>query len=293
MGFSSARIVLGTAQFGLPYGVANKAGVVPFNEVEKILDVAFLSGIKTLDTAISYGNSEKVLGQIGVNRWIIISKLPSVPDSCKDISGWIRRQVEGSLSRLRVESLHGLLLHNASDLMGPQALNIVQALNELKNAGLVNKIGVSVYRPSEIKLSKLKLQVEMVQAPLNLIDQRLVRSGILSELALDNVEVYIRSIFLQGLLLMSPSSRPPYFSKWRALLEKWDEWIEKSGAHAIDVCLAYCLNQSNIGKIVLGVDSVFQLEDILESLSRPVEKIPDFMYSDDPMLIEPFNWSYK
>ena len=92
---------------------------------------------------------------------------------------------------------------------------------------------------------------------------------------------------------MGPSSRPPYFSKWKSLWEKWDGWIEKSGANPIDVCLAYCLNQSNIGKIVLGVDSVIHLEGILGSLSRPVENIPDFMYLDDPMLIEPFNWSYS
>lgn len=292
MKFSSDKIVLGTAQFGMPYGVANKAGVVPFNEAEKILDAAFLSGVRILDTAVSYGDSEKVLGEIGINRWIIISKLPSVPNSCNDVTGWVRRQVEDSLTRLKVEKLHGFLLHNTSDLMGPHALNIVQALNKLKNDGLVDKIGVSVYKPSEIEKSKLILRLDIVQAPLNLIDQRLVRSGILPKLVLDDTEVYIRSIFLQGLLLMDPLSRPPYFLKWKSLWEKWDRWIKKSGANAIDVCLAYCQNQSNIGKIVLGVDSVLQLKGILESLSRPVENIPDFMYLDDPMLIEPFNWNY-
>lgn len=291
MNLSPKKIALGTVQFGVPYGIANTTGLVPVSEVEKILELSLSFGIEVLDTAINYGRSETILGQIGVERWKIISKLPSIPEGCVDILGWVRMEVEQSLLRLRVSMLHGLLLHNPSDLVGTNSSSLISALMNLKSAGLVEKIGISVYRPNEIEAAKVVSSLDIVQAPLNLIDQRLVRSGWLDKLANDGTDIYVRSAFLQGLLLMDPASRPPYFSRWNDLLGRWDNWLSVNKMSAIDACLAYCFQFPGIQNVILGIDSVSQMQGILESLNHHKSKFPDFMFLDDPMLIEPFNWS--
>ncbi len=291
MNLSVRKIALGTVQFGVPYGIANKNGQVPASEVEKILEFSLDSGIEVLDTAISYGSSETVLGQIGVGRWKIISKLPSIPRDPVDILGWVRMQVEQSLLRLRVARLHGLLLHNPADIFGANGSALISALRALQSSGLVEKVGISAYRPTDIESARAVSSLDIVQAPLNLIDQRLVRSGWLDKLANDGTDIYVRSAFLQGLLLMNPASRPVYFSKWNDLLGRWDNWLRVNKISAIDACLAYCFKFPGIQNVILGVDSVSQMQGILESLNHNASKFPDFMFLDDPLLIEPFNWS--
>ena len=103
-----SKLTIGTAQFGLDYGIANRSGQVNFEEIQKILDFAFDLGINTLDTAIAYGDSETRLGLAGVSNWNIVSKLPSVPKNCKNICAWVVDSLEGSLNRLKVSSLFGL-----------------------------------------------------------------------------------------------------------------------------------------------------------------------------------------
>ena len=99
------RLALGTAQFGIPYGIANTSGQVDQAEVQAILNYANLMGIDTLDTAIAYGESEKRLGNVGVSNWKVISKLPEIPSDCKNLTKWVRSHVDKSLSRLGIKSL--------------------------------------------------------------------------------------------------------------------------------------------------------------------------------------------
>ena len=133
------KIGLGTVQFGLNYGVSNTHGRVPISGVKDILDIAYKAGMDTLDTAIGYGDSEEVLGKTGVKSWRVISKLPSIPNGCNDISGWIDKQVQDSLARLDLNCLDGILMHDPNDLNGSNGKLIIKRLLSLKEENLVKK----------------------------------------------------------------------------------------------------------------------------------------------------------
>ena len=166
------RLALGTVQFGMPYGIANKSGQVPRCEVKAILQQAAVNGIDTLDTAIAYGESETCLGKVGVRDFKIVTKLPAVPEGFSDVAVWVKEQVNASLLRLGVNSVYGLLLHHPEQLLKSEGALIYQALQALKEDGLVQKVGVSIYAPSELEMLNTRYHFDLVQAPFNLIDRR-------------------------------------------------------------------------------------------------------------------------
>lgn len=145
------KLALGTAQLGLNYGIANRQGQVSVDEAEEaILRHAQSSGMDTLDTAMAYGDSEQRLGVIGVAGWHVVSKLPAIPDACPDVFRWVATSVQESLQRLQVTSLYGLLLHRPEQLLARDGERLYLALQQLKDDGVVGKIGVSIYDPSEL-----------------------------------------------------------------------------------------------------------------------------------------------
>ena len=143
------KLALGTAQFGMSYGINNIVGQVSQQAAQQILQYASLVGIHTIDTAISYGSSEQCLGLAVVDAFEVITKLPPIPDSCDNVEDWVLREVEGSLNRLGIVSLYGLMLHRPDQLYGQMGERVLASLMRLKEAGLVKKIGVSVYDPGE------------------------------------------------------------------------------------------------------------------------------------------------
>ncbi|OSO90612.1 aldo/keto reductase [Cylindrospermopsis raciborskii CENA303] len=283
-------IALGTAQFGLSYGVANQKGQVPAREAYQILKYAASVGINTLDTAIAYGNSEECLGSIGVKDWQVISKIPEFPLETYDIQGWVRNSVQGSLERLKTPQLYGLLLHNPQQLLEPQGVELYDALNLLKTEGLVKKIGISVYSPEELTLLFNHFSFDLVQAPFNVVDRSLDQSGWLNRLSGLGVEVHVRSIFLQGLLLMQAEQRPAYFQSWAALWKAWEEWLLVTGITPLQACLAFVLHYPGINRVVVGVDSLEQLQEILSATRIKSVTLPDYLYSNDTDLINPAQW---
>ena len=144
------KIALGTVQFGLDYGIANKSGQVSIGEIRNIFEYAKMNSLDTLDTAIGYGDSEERLGTVGVSQWNVVTKLPAIPDSIKDVKTWVREAVEQSMLRLQVDQLNGMLLHRPNDLLNKHGDDLYTALEELKFDGLVKKIGASVYVPEEL-----------------------------------------------------------------------------------------------------------------------------------------------
>ena len=192
------RLALGTAQFGLSYGVANQQGQVSIDQVAEILRVASAVGVDTLDTAIAYGESEQVLGQVGVSSFKIISKLQALSDESLDLQKQVIDSVESSLERLRITQLYGLLLHRPGQLLSNQGVTLYQALQDLKNKGLVKKIGISIYSPTELEALCRSFEFDLIQAPFNIFDRRLERQGWLDKLKKKGVEVHSRSVFSTG-----------------------------------------------------------------------------------------------
>lgn len=287
-----SKLALGTVQFGLTYGIANKSGQVSFLEAKRILDQTNKAKIDLLDTAIAYGESEEILGKIGVAEFNVVSKLPGHPESSAEIGSWVEEQVEGSLKRLGVSSLYGLLLHRSENLLGNSGKKLIAALNRVKSNGSVKKVGLSIYDPTELDYVMRLSRIDLIQAPLNVIDRRLETSGWLSRLHCDGVEVHTRSAFLQGLLLMRRNQIPSKFEAWATLWDSWALELEENNLSAAAACLSYPRSLPEVDRVVVGVDSVEQLKTLIAAsqIKLPLHNF-SFMTSEDQMLINPSNWN--
>jgi len=288
---SSKKLAIGTAQFGTRYGVANRTGQVSKTEAQAILDYAWSCGSDTLDTAVSYGESEQHLGELGVRKWKIISKVPSAPRSCDNHAKWVDEAVCGSLRRLRIEKLQGLLLHDPDQLCTSNGIDIYKALVGVKERGLSDKIGISVYYPDQLDALLQKYDFDIVQVPFNILDRRFASSGWLERLCRMDIEVHVRSIFLQGLLLMEKNKRPVGFRRWRYLWTQWHTWLNEQSITAVQACVGFAASYPSIDRIIVGVDGLNQLEDLYSSLRDRSPSPPYTIQSDDPLLINPSLWS--
>lgn len=287
---NTSRLALGTAQFGLNYGIANQTGQVPVSDAAAILDGARVAGLDTLDTAIAYGDSEHRLGQIGVKQWQIVSKLPQLPDRLPDVGAWVRASVMGSIERLNLSCLGALLLHHPADILGTQGEALYAAMVELKSLGLVKKIGISIYQPDELDALLEHMAFDVVQAPFNILDRRLIDSGWLGKLRDLKVELHVRSVFMQGLLLMPATLRPAKFQRWQPLWAEWDRWLSAHQLTPLEACLRYALSFNEIQRVIVGVDTPGQLKEIMTAASGNLPPVPVGLRSTDVALLNPSNW---
>ena len=285
------KLALGTVQFGLAYGIANKTGQVTLNEMKAMLQVAGIHGIDTLDTAIAYGDAENRLKDVGIKDFRIVTKLPPVPDGCV-VEQWVREQVNNSMHRMGIDKLFGLLLHQSDQLAGPLGPPLSEALQNLKHCGLVEKIGVSIYSPAELEGLMTHYQLDLVQAPFNLVDRRLHTSGWMQRLVDCGVEIHTRSAFLQGLLLMHRDQIPQKFSHWNHLWDGWHHWQGNHNISAVQACLSFPMAFPQISRVVVGADSLQQLKQIIDASTNPwVKDFPDIS-TDTENLINPSMWRH-
>jgi hypothetical protein len=285
-----SRLALGTAQFGQSYGIANRDGQVARSAAKAMLQLASENGIDILDTAVAYGESEVCLGEVGTKGFNLVTKLPAVPDGCADVSGWVQEQFCASLSRLGVGAVYGLLLHRPEQLLGTNGKALYQTLQGLKETGQVQKMGVSVYAPSELELLTPRYHFDLIQAPFNLVDRRLCKTGWLQRLKDRGVEIHTRSAFLQGLLLMPQGAIPVKFASWSDLWSKWHGWLARHNVTAVQACLAFPLSFQEIDRVVVGADSVSQLGQIISAAAGVVsDDLPD-LHCDAENLINPARW---
>lgn len=287
---AASRIALGTAQLGLPYGVANRTGQVSEADARAMLARARAAGVDTLDTAVAYGTSEAVLGRIGVAAFRVVTKLPGLPEGTADVAAWVRDTMAGSLRRLGVGSVHAVLLHRPADLLGPRGAELHRALRALREDGLAARLGVSIYGPAELDVLWPREGLDLVQAPFNVLDRRLAESGWLERLAGAGVEVHARSAFLQGLLLMTPAEVPPGLARFRPTLDAWAAFLAEARVPALAACLSFVLSHAAVARVVVGADGVAQLEEILRAADAPAAPVPARLRSDDPDLIDPSRW---
>lgn len=286
-----SSIILGTAQFGMPYGVANQAGQMDSQRAAQTIRVAREGGIRLVDTAIGYGQSEAVLGGLDLGPIQVMTKLPAIPDGCADVQAWVRGQVAGSLGRLHVDVLHGLSLHRPGQLLESQGRQLHDAMVALKDEGVVENIGISIYEPGELGPLLEGRKFDIVQAPFNILDRRLQSSGWLDRLNVMGIQVHARSIFLQGLLLLPESRRPPYFLRWRSLLSDLDHWFDQVGNRPMEACLRFALATPGISKLVVGVDGPGQLQEIVDAADGRLPELPRQLSSNDRELLNPALWA--
>lgn len=283
------KLALGTVQFGMDYGVANTGGQVASAEIVRILDVARAGGIDTIDTAAGYGESEARLGEAGVASFKLISKLPPLPDEVENVARWAEGVVRHSIGLMRVDRLYGLLLHRADDLRGPRGNEVYSAIRDLKEKGLVQKIGLSIYGPDILETALNGRPIDLLQAPFNLLDRRIETTGWLDRLKGLGVEIHTRSAFLQGLLLMRAEDRPPKFARWGNLWRIIEEWQQNTGLTPLEACIGFAARNARIDRVVVGVDAATQLEQILAAVGKDPGPVPAGLRSE-PELIDPAQW---
>ena len=256
------NLCLGTVQFGLPYGITNTTGQVAEPEVGRILALAAQQGIELLDTAQTYGTAESVLGHCSppTMRRRLISKLPAQADP----DGW-EQCFQASLNRLQADHLDGFLLHRSADLLGPQADRLLDWLESLRERGLVQRLGVSIYDASELEGLPLD-RLQLVQLPLSLYDQRLLLDGTVAQLNSTGLAIHARSILLQGLLLKPVDEWPLFLScDFRNHHHQLMQHLEKCGLSLRDAALAFARNCDSLEAVLVGVLSAGELSKLLAS----------------------------
>ena len=289
-----SKIALGTAPFGLPYGISNTHRQVDRTEMDKNWQVARGANITLLDTAIAYGNSEENTGATESVGFDIVTKLPPLPGAETSVTQWVQSQIKNSLAKLKRNSVYGLLLHNPADLLASNGDELLAALINLKRDGLIKKFGVSIYAPTE--LDSLYSQIpsfrpDIVQTPLNVIDQSIASSGWLTRLSEMNVEIHIRSVFLQGLLLQQPNERSVGFSRWSSVFTQFDSWSNAQQMSPLAACLGHVLSYPEVSQVIIGVTSANELKQIIAASTSERVRAPQSLQVTDVDLIQPMNWT--
>jgi aryl-alcohol dehydrogenase-like predicted oxidoreductase len=284
------RICLGTAQFGFDYGIANTQGRMTDENIKSVLGYAAAHGIKVLDTASAYGTSEEMIGRSlkHLNRSLdIISKLPSYADE----KAGPREIIMRSLKRLDAKKIYGYLLHSFEDFRKP---DIWQELNALKSEGVVGKIGFSLYRPEEAEmLLDSDTAFDLVQVPYSVFDRRFAKY--LPLFKKRGVEVYARSVFLQGLAFLDPARLPAAVNGARAQVGALRKISAKEGITLSALCLNFALLNPDISRVIIGVDNPDHLKVNLSDLrffarTKAVGEDFNAVVIEDEDILLPYRW---
>jgi aryl-alcohol dehydrogenase-like predicted oxidoreductase len=289
---------LGTVQFGLAYGISNKDGQTPESEVRRIVSLAAKKGMSVIDTASQYGESEKIVGLSLPDHhpFRFVTKTPSFQKKLLTESDALalKERFHVSLRDLKQESIYGLLIHNVGDLLSRNGALLWRTMQELKESGLVEKIGISIYSPGQLDTALYSFRPDLVQLPVNVLDQRMIQNGYLKRLKDLDIEIHSRSVFLQGLLLMDPITVPRYFSPIRRQLIRYHDLLHSNRIMPTEAALAFVRSVREIDVVVVGVNDSRQLQELCEiRYSAPSLQYFDFssFSINDEAMVDPSRWN--
>ena len=284
------KIILGSANFDQIYGI--KKNFIKKSEIKKLFNLALKNKIKTIDTSPLYNKSEKIIGLLNNNRFKIISKIPKPPKNIKreNIKKWLKQNVMISLKNLKIKKFECLLLHNANSLLCKNGDEIYKGIRNMKINGFTSKIGVSIYDFNVLDKILKKFKFNLIQAPFNILDQRLVEKGWLKKLKKRKIEVHARSIFLQGILLLKHNQLPKKLIKLSKKLMVWENWLKKNKFSSLQVCLSFVLNQRQLDGVVVGYNNTNQLNQILKLKQIKNNFSLPNLNIKDKKLIDPREW---
>lgn len=291
-----SKLTLGTAQFGQSYGIANTSGSPELKDICRMLEAAAEEGINSIDTAAAYGNSEAILGQAlaetGLkNHFHICTKITPLESelSPKEAREIIFSSLEHSREHLGINTLPLVLFHREENLV------YTDALAEALNNGLCERIGVSVASPAGLRSALARTEIEAVQIPTNLLDHRFTQSGLLDQCAAQKVDVFVRSAFLQGLLLMNDADTPPHLRAIQPARSSLQAIAQRLGIPLTDMLLLALTVHPAIKSVVFGAETIQQLREntrVLRSAPLPstltsqlqtLPSVPDW-------LLDPASW---
>lgn len=294
---SPFHLVLGTAQLGLSYGIANKAGQPDQAVATAIVREAWNQGIREFDTAQGYGDSEKVLGkalaELGFSKEArIISKFDPNLDhlNASDMS----KALDESLESLGVSSLYGIMLHR-EEMLSLWNKGLSKILYDLVLSGRVHKVGISVYSPEKAIQSLNTEGIDMVQLPTNILDRRFERAGVFHLADEKRKTIYIRSVFLQGLLLMNPREIPEKMAFARPVLEKLDSLSRDSGLTRQEIALGYIKSEMPNAHVIFGAETPSQVRENMTVWQKETPKllcnrVKTLFTNVDEQILNPVLW---
>lgn len=284
------KIIIGTAQFGLDYGIANSLGKMKTGEIKKIIKYARTNNIKDIDTAHAYGDSEKRLGNVGIKNFNVIVKLPAT-NPTYPYEQWVKKSINSSFKKLKINKADTVLVHNAKFLLDPKmGKKIYEELKRFKNKNIINNIGVSIYSISDLKNIIKKFSMDVVLISLNIFDQRILDKKIINTLKRRNVKIYTRSTFLQGLLLIPKNRIPIKFNRWKKKFDMWFKELEKNKVSSYDACLDFVLKNKDVDKTLIGIDNFKQFKQIFKDKPKININYKKFNSNKINKLINPAKW---
>lgn len=281
------NISIGTAQFMSNYGVNRVLKKFNFNEKTKLIKSAQNNNILHIDTAFSYGNAHKELGKIGIKKFKVTTKLPILSIKTKNLETKITNLIFQATKDLNIKKIDTLLIHSYKNLVELNKRKYVDYLKKVKSKGLVNNIGISLYKSNEVHKILKFWKPDVVQLPYNVFN-RDIEKKILPLLKRKKIKVQIRSVFLQGLL--TRIKRPKKFLKWKKYFDEWFNWCQKNNLESKTAALLFVKGNKTIDKIIIGFESSNQLKDILKI--RKIKKQYSFpkIKCKDRKLLDPSHW---
>lgn len=287
---------LGTVQFGLDYGVTNRHGQVPAAAVRDILDLAADAGVDVIDTAAAYGTAEAVLGQMlpAGHAFRLVTKVPpqTEPVATSELRAWLDCQWAASQARLAGQRVFGLLSHRPDELLGPTGEIFANWLLEQRARGTVDAVGVSVYSRADIDALYGRYPFDLIQLPMNVLDQRLLQDGTLDQLRRQGVEIHIRSAFLQGLLLAPPPARLASLPGLSAALAAFQEAARALGLSPATLALGFLRQACSDAALICGTSTPEEWRELLEAYRSIPDHLPDLsaLAVTDGNLVDPTQW---
>jgi aryl-alcohol dehydrogenase-like predicted oxidoreductase len=283
------KIILGTVQFGLDYGINNARGRQSPKQIFEILEEALQNDIKVLDTADAYGDASKIIGAFhheSKQKFVVNTKF--TVDQKKSISN----QAHQSLETLNINFIEVYFFHRFNDMIEYPETGC--ELEKLKKEGIIKKIGASIYDNKQFEKAILSDFIEVIQLPFNLLDN-ISQRGMLLKLAKEkNKEIQARSVFLQGLFFKSIDSYPIYLEPLKKYVYALNSIKEETCLDMNQLAMAYALSQSNVDYVIIGVDSCEQLRQNISNaqfaLTSDIKQKIDQISVEDSELLYPYNW---
>ena len=279
-----AKLGLACAQFGLDYAVANPRGRSPEQEVGDMLQIGARSGVRLLDTVVG-GRSERVLGELMPRPcpFHVVVKTAR----CDRGADFVEAEARASLARLGMTRAHALMIEQAGDLFSPHGPALWDRMKALKDQGLFERIGVSVYASDDPVGVARRFRPDIVQAPASLLDQRLIVNGALAELVEMDVEVHLRSIFLQGLLFLPPDRVPAPLQNAVRGLSRVRRMIAEGRSDPLQAALGFALARPEATTVIVGVTTAAELQAVVAAAASPPPDLDwDEMALEDPVALD-------
>lgn len=284
----AGKLVLGTVQFGINYGINNTSGQVPLDEVCRIINIAFEAGIQTLDTSSAYGESERVLGEAlkrSNKPFNIVSKYPK-----SDIG--VRETFQKSLSLLGIDGLYGYLVHHFDFYQ--ENPELFDEMTALKQEGKIQKIGFSLYNTEQLQyLLDRKVKFDILQFPYNIFDKQF--EPYMPQLVAQGVEIHTRSAFLQGLFFKETNTLNEKLKPLKPYLDSLHHYCQERDITVEQLALGYVLANENVKGALIGVDNHEQLEANVKVANaaltaEDIAFIQQIKIKED-WLLNPVNWN--